>query len=72
MTDTLPRVVVPYADFLERRERRRRIAAEVEQPEAQRPIDVEVESVAGARPLLRDKKQRNEAPDRVKNPERAT
>ena len=71
MTDTLPRVVVPYADFLERRERRRRIA-EVEPPEAQRPIDVEVVSVGAARPLLRDKKPRNEAPDRVKTPERAT
>jgi hypothetical protein len=71
MTDTLPRVVVPYADFLERRERRRR-SAEVEPPEAQPPIDVEVVSVGAARPLLRDKKPRNEASDRVKTPERST
>ena len=41
MDDTLSRVVVPYADFLARRARRGRIAAELEQPVVPSPIDPE-------------------------------
>ena len=41
MTDTLPRVVVPYADFLEHREQRRAMAAEVERQNVRRTIDTE-------------------------------
>jgi hypothetical protein len=56
MDDTLSRVVVPYADFLARSERRGRIAAELEQPVVPPPTDpddqpltvaVEVRPVSG-------------------------
>jgi hypothetical protein len=72
VTDTLPHVVVPYADFLDRRERRRRIATELRPQDAQRPFDVEAVVVAGARPLSSEQKYRDEGPCRVKYPERAT
>lgn len=38
MDDTQSRVVVPYADFLARSERRGRIAAELQQPVVPPPI----------------------------------
>ena len=38
MTETLSPVVVPYADFLARRERRGRVAAEIGRPVAPPPI----------------------------------
>ena len=53
MTDTLPHVVVPYADFLDRCERRRRIVAELRRQDAQPSIDAEAAVVAAARPLDR-------------------
>ncbi len=40
MTDTVSPVVVSYSEFLERRERRRRIAAELQQRVASETIDV--------------------------------
>jgi len=48
MDDTLSRVVVPYADFLARRERRGRIAAELGQPVVPPPIDPEDQPLAVA------------------------
>jgi hypothetical protein len=54
MTDTLPHVVVPYAEFLERRERRRRIAAELQRREGQRTIDVAAVSMSPAEPRTGD------------------
>jgi hypothetical protein len=72
MTDTLPHVIVPYADFLERRERRRRIAGELRRQDGQRTIDVEAVSVAAARPLSGEQKHRYEGPCHVKDTERAT
>lgn len=41
MNDTLLRVVVPYADFLARRERRSRLVAQLGQPIDPPPIDPE-------------------------------
>jgi hypothetical protein len=59
MDDTLSRVVVPYADFLARRERRGRIAAELEQSAVPPPIDPEDEPLAVAvavRPISGEQK----------------
>ena len=58
MDDTLSQVVVPYADFLARSERRGRIAAELEQPLVPPPIDTEDEplAVAGVRPISGEQK----------------
>jgi hypothetical protein len=50
MTDTLPRVVVPYADFLEHRAQRRALAAEVERQTVRRTIDTVAVPVALAAP----------------------
>jgi hypothetical protein len=73
MTDTLPRVIVPYADFLERRDRRRKLAApERPRPDDQGTIDVTAVSVSPAKPLSRDEKNQYDGPWRVKNPDRAT
>ena len=46
MDDTLSRVVIPYADFLARRERRGRIVAELEQPAVPPPVDPEDQPLA--------------------------
>ena len=48
MDDTLSRVVVPYADFLARSERRGRIVAELEQPAVPPPVDPEDQPLAVA------------------------
>ena len=42
MTDALAPVLIPYARFLECRERRIRITAELTRPDGQRTIDAEV------------------------------
>jgi len=52
VTDTLPYVVVPYADFLDRCERRRRIVAELRRQDAQPSIDAEAAVVAAAETAL--------------------
>ena len=72
MTDTLPHVVVPYADFLDRCERRRRIVAELTRQDAQPSIDAEAAVAAAARPLSIERKYRYEGPGRLKKAERAT
>jgi hypothetical protein len=72
MTDTLPRVLVPYADFLERRERRRQAAAARPRQDDEDTIDVTAVAVAPVKPLLREDKNRYESPCRVKNPDRTT
>jgi hypothetical protein len=72
MTDILSRVIVPYADFLERRERRRKAAAERQRQNEQSTIDVAVVSVAPVKPASGEEKNRYESPSRVKNPDRAT
>jgi len=59
MNDTLLRVVVPYADFLARRERRGRLAAEFGQPTDPPPIDPEDQPLAVAvaiRPISGEQK----------------
>ena len=61
MTDTLPHVVVPYADFLERRERRLTIAAERQHQGGQPMIDDQALSGAVERPLPSEQKYRSEA-----------
>jgi hypothetical protein len=50
MTDSRPRVVVPYADFLEHREQRRVVAAEQERQDIGRTIDTQAVSVVVAVP----------------------
>ena len=60
MTDILADVVVPYARFLERRNRLRRIAAELKRPDEQRTIEAEVVAVAVANPLSSDQNRRSE------------
>jgi hypothetical protein len=80
MTDTLPRVVVPYADFLEHREQRRAMAAEVERQTVRRTIDTEAvpESrsmpcdEAIAIPLVKKETDRSESQPPVQNAERIT
>jgi hypothetical protein len=59
MDDTLSRVVVPYADFLARSERRSRIAAELGRPVVPPPIDPEDQPLAVAvavRPISGEQK----------------
>jgi hypothetical protein len=59
MDDTLSRVVVPYADFLARRERRTQTAAELGQPVVPPPIDPEDQPLAVAvavRPISGEQK----------------
>jgi hypothetical protein len=70
MAVTLPHVVVPYAEFLERREHR--VASELRRQDTERTIDAEVVAVAVARPLSTEQKYRYEGPCRVKSAERAT
>ena len=48
MTDALTPVIIPYARFLECRERRIRIAAALTRPDGQRTIDAEVLSITVA------------------------
>ena len=72
MTDTLPHVVVPYADFLDRCERRRRVVAELRRQDAQPSIDAEAAVVGAARPLSIERKYQYAAPGRLKKAERAT
>ena len=55
MTDELRPALIPYARFLECRERRIRIGAELKRPEGERTIDVEALPVAvGADDRKRD------------------
>ena len=72
MTVDLSPVVVPYARFLERRERRGRVALELKQQDDQRTF--EAEAVAVARPATpsSDPLPVDEAARRVKGPDRAT
>ena len=72
MTETLPHVVVPYAEFLDRCERRRRIVAELRRLDAQPLIDAEAAGVVAARPRSIERTYRYEGPGRLKKAERAT
>jgi hypothetical protein len=72
MTDILSRVIVPYADFLERRERRRKVAAERHRQDDQGTIDIAAVSVTPVKPAVGEEKNQYESPSRVKNPDRAT
>jgi hypothetical protein len=67
---TLPHVVVPYAKFLERRERRSRVASELRRRDAQRTIDAETVAVPVAKPPSSEQKYRYERP--VGNTEQGT
>ena len=71
MTDALEDVVVPYARFLERRERRQRIAAELMRRDRPRTIDPEVRAVEAVKPLANQQPCRND-PCRVKRGELTT
>jgi hypothetical protein len=81
MTDTLLRVVVPYADFLEHREHRRAMAAEMERQDVRRTIDTEAVPVveiplpserASATPLVNEETVRSEHHAPAQNAERMT
>ena len=72
MTDTLPHVVVPYADFLDGCKRRRRIVVELRRQDAQPSIDAEAAGVLAARPRSIERKYRYEGPGRLKKAEQAT
>jgi hypothetical protein len=81
MTDTFSRVVVPYADFLEHRERRRATVAEAERQNDRRTIDTQAVVVAlplaggeaAATPLLSgEEEHRPESQVPVQNAERIT
>ena len=54
-------IVVPYAEFLERRERRNRLACELRRQEAQRTIDALDVVVMADTPSLGEQKQGREA-----------
>jgi hypothetical protein len=78
MTETLSRVVVPYADFLEHRERRQATAAELERQNDHRTIDAQAVASpvsnegATATPLLNEETHRTESQAPVHNAERTT
>jgi hypothetical protein len=82
MTDTLPRVVVPYADFLEHREQRRTMAAEVARQNVRRTIDTEAVPVSRpipsaseqpiAIPHVSEETNRSDSQPPVQNAERIT
>jgi hypothetical protein len=80
MTDSLPRVVVPYADFLAHREQRRALAAEMERQDVRRTIDTEAVSTAvaiplpkeGAITLVNEEAHRSESQSPSQNAERIT
>jgi hypothetical protein len=72
VTGTLPHVIVPYADFLDRRERRRRIAGELKRQDAQRPLEAVAVVVAASETVSSEQSYRYEGPCRVKNAERET
>lgn len=65
-------VVVPYAEFLERRERRCRVASEFRRQDAQGTIDAEAVAVAVARPPSSERNSQHEGPGRAENAEPAT
>ena len=65
-------VLVPYAEFLERRERRLRVASEITRQTAQRTIDVDAVAVASGPQLPADETVPNESTRRLDNPDRAT
>lgn len=69
---TRPHIVVPYAEFLERRERRCRVASELRRHDSARTIDAETVAVAVARPFSTEQKSRGEGLCCVKSAERAT
>jgi hypothetical protein len=52
MTITPSHVVVPYSEFLQRRERRGRVAAELGRQDAQRTIDAEAVAVSVVKPQI--------------------
>jgi hypothetical protein len=60
MTIDRPNVVVSYAEFLTRRERRRRIASELEHADALRTIEGEALAVAAATPRAPEDKRRED------------
>jgi hypothetical protein len=80
MTDTLPRVVVPYADFLAHRDRRRAMVAEIERQDVGRTIDTEAVSAAPmppdegaiAIPRVSEEPHRSESQSPAHNAERIT
>jgi hypothetical protein len=65
MTVTASHVVVPYAEFLARRERRCRVASELRRQDAQAAVDAEAVAVTVAEPLVHGQKY----PCPVKNAE---
>ena len=65
MTVTALHVVVPYGEFLQRRERLCRVASELGRRDAQATVDAEAVAVAVAKPLAREQKY----PCPVKNAE---
>ncbi len=65
-------VLVSYAEFLERRERRLQVASEITGQIAQRTIDVEAVAVSSGTQIPADETVRDESTNRVDNPERAT
>ena len=72
MTETLSPVVVPYAAFLERRDRRRRLAAELSQRDANRTIDGEAVALSVEEPVSREPPDGSESPRPARHAERAT
>lgn len=70
MTVAWPHVVVPYPEFLEHRERRCRIAAELGRQDAQRTIDAKAVVAAVATPLSTEPEFRHGFPCRVTLAER--
>jgi len=58
MTLTLPHVVVPYAEFLERRERRCRIASELRRQDNSRAPSAEAGAVPVAKLPSREQRYR--------------
>ena len=72
MTVDLSTVVVPYARFLERRERRGRVALELTRQDDQPTIEAEPVAVARPVPSSIDQPPLEGEPRRVKNPDRTT
>jgi hypothetical protein len=72
MTETPSPVVVPYAQFLEARDKRRRVAAELSQHDAERTIEGEAVAAPVEEPVPTDQPDPSASPRRTQNAERAT
>ncbi len=68
MTADVPHIVVPYTEFVERRERRARVASELKLQQAQQGSDVEAVAVECSRPLPSDRPGPDENPSGLKRP----